>query len=92
MNDDKPEESKEVKEKFTAPYEDPKVYFMKVLLKNLPATNSKSEKCEELFNLLITLIKSSPTLFNCEDPYATENQNEEIDVANIFSANSVLSS
>lgn len=27
-----------------APYEEPKVYFLKVLLKNLPTTNSKNEK------------------------------------------------
>lgn len=27
-----------------APYEDPKIYFLKVLLKNLPTGSNKSEK------------------------------------------------
>ena len=73
-----------------APYEDPKVYFLKILLKNLPTGNYKSEKWEELFNLLTTLIKMIPTLFTWSDPYAAQNEGEDIDAANIFSANSIL--
>lgn len=83
-------ESMEKTETDTAPYEDPKVYFLKVLLKNLPTTNSKNEKCEEMFNLLTTLIKISAALFTCEEPYSIQNQGEEIDPSNIFSANSIL--
>lgn len=75
-----------------APYEDPKVYFLKILLKNLPTGNYKSEKWEELFNLLTTLIKMTPALFTWIDPYAVQNEGEDIDAANIFSANSILNS
>lgn len=75
-----------------APYEDPRVYLLKVLLKNLPTTTNKTEKCEELFNLLTTLIKMSASLFTYSDPYSSQNENEEIDASNIFSSNSVLTS
>ena len=74
----------------SVPYEDPKIYFLKVLLKNLPTGGKKSDKCEELFNLLNILIKSAPSLFKYIDPYQPENENEEIDVPNIFSTNSIL--
>jgi hypothetical protein len=43
-----------------------------------------------MFNLLHILIKSSPNLFKYADPYAEGEENEEIDVPNIFSANSIL--
>lgn len=90
------EESKHLKKinvlEDIAPYEDPKVYLLKVLLKNLPTTTSKTEKCEELFNLLTTLIKMTSSLFTYSDPYSSQNDNEEIDASNIFSANSVLAS
>mmetsp|Transcript_1402 Transcript_1402/g.1597 ORF Transcript_1402/g.1597 Transcript_1402/m.1597 type:complete len:548 (-) Transcript_1402:2854-4497(-) len=47
-----------------ASYEDPRVYFLKVLLKNLPTGSNKSEKCDELFNLLTTLVRMAPHLFS----------------------------
>jgi len=92
----KKEEQKEIKEKnkqsslCPASYEDPKVYFLKVLLKNLPSTNSKSDKCEEMFNLLKTLIKMNSSLFSWSDPYDPQPESEEIDAKNIFSSNSVF--
>ena len=86
------ENSKEEEKENTisAPYEDPKVYFLKVLFKNLPSTNSKSEKCEEMFNLLTTLVKMTSSLFIFTDPYGPQPENEDIDSANIFSSNSVF--
>ena len=74
----------------SVPYEDPKIYFLKVLLKNLPTGGKKSDKWEELFSLLNILIKSAPSLFKYIDPYQPQNENEEIDVPNIFSTNSIL--
>lgn len=73
-----------------ASYEDPKFYFLKVLLKNLPSTNSKSEKCDEMFNLLNTLIKMTSALFSVTNPYDPQPESEEIEPKNIFSANSVF--
>jgi len=63
------DQQKTDKESEGSPYEDPRVYFLKVLLKNLPTTNQKAEKCEEMFNLLTTLIKMTPSLFIIKDPY-----------------------
>lgn len=67
-----------------APYEDPRVYFLKVLLKNLPSTNQKSDKCEEMFSLLTTLIKMTSDLFVVKDPYFICTEGEEIDASDIF--------
>jgi hypothetical protein len=76
------EEDKEDPE--VAPYEDPRVFFLKVLLKNLPSTNQKSEKCEEMFSLLTTLIKMTSELFTVKDPYFVSTEGEEIDAGDIF--------
>jgi hypothetical protein len=35
----------------------PKVYILKILLRNLPDKHEKSEFCEEYFNLLTHLMK-----------------------------------
>lgn len=74
----------------SVPYEDPKIFFLKVLIKNLPTGGKKSDKCEELFNLLNILIKSAPALFRYIDPYEPITESEDIDVPSIFSANSIL--
>jgi hypothetical protein len=35
----------------------PKVYILRLLLKNLPDINQKSDFCEEFFNLITHLMK-----------------------------------
>lgn len=41
----------------TQPLPSPKVYILKILIKNLPDVNVKSDNCEEYFNLITYLIK-----------------------------------
>lgn len=49
--------------------EAPKIYILRMLLKNLPDKNQQSELCEEYFNLVTALIRECPQQFkiNKED-------------------------
>ena len=44
----------------------PKVYILKLLLKNLPDTSDKSDHCEEYFNLITHLMKQCSANFKLE--------------------------
>jgi len=44
----------------------PKVYILRLLLKNLPEVNEKSDHCEEYFNLITHLIKQCASNFKLE--------------------------
>jgi hypothetical protein len=72
-------------EQTASDYEDPRFYFLKVLLKGLPVKTKESDKYEEYFGLLVSLIKSSTVLFTSSDPYLTQNIDENMDDSDKFS-------
>ena len=49
--------------------EHPKLYLLNILLRNLPDNNTKSDRCEEYFNLLTNLIRICSSYFYYYDPY-----------------------
>jgi len=54
----------------TASTPPPRVYILRLLLKNLPDITDKSDHCEEYFNLITHLMKQSASSFKVE---STEN-------------------
>jgi len=48
----------------------PKVHILKILLKNLPGSNSKLVHCEEFFNLIANIIRA------CGDNFVFQNDDK----------------
>ena len=73
--------------------ESPRVYILKILLKNLPDVDVKSDNCEEFFNLITHLMKLCQASFKQSQATSSsiidEHQSEGIQMTETMSTNTL---